>query len=167
MLKIIMGSENIGKEVNGVKFIRHPNTYFNEMKEKEWFHDKFVKQIIKEIDTAYVESDFAVHSINYDQGYSVNDLSGGAKFLILAYKLRNRVYLATMGDNCTDLLEQIALDYEKNGEDLVIVTNYLHKFNFKYIDKIEYLNWGIICKSKKDISSMILNKWYTQETENR
>ncbi len=53
--------------------------------------------------------------------------------------LRDNVYLATMGDNCCDFLERIALDYEKEGKDLIVVANYLHKFQFNYIKRYRIL----------------------------
>ena len=144
-------------------FVDTPNASFNTFKESSWFKDEFVQEIIRDIDGAYMEGDFAVHSLKYDEGYSVNDLSGGAKLLILAYCLRDYVYLAMMGDNCTDFLERISLEYEKEGKDLVIVSNYLHRFKFNYVDSIEYLNWNIICNSCKDIDKKICSKWIEQE----
>ena len=165
MLKIIMGSENFDRYIKGRKFIEFPNDYFNTLKKSVWFRDSFVKEIIKDIDKAYVESGYAVHSIEYDEGYSVNDLSGGAKFLILAYMLRDNIYLATMGDNCTDFLERISLEYEKEGKDLIIVSNYLHKFNFNFIKDIEYMNWNITCHNWDDIEYKIYDRWIDQERE--
>ena len=137
MLKIVMGSENFDKYIKDKKFIEFPNAYFNTLKRSEWFKDQFVQEVIRDIDKAYVESGYAVHSIEYDEGYSVNDLSGGSKFLILAHTLRDNIYLATMGDNCTDFLERIALDYEKQGRDLIVVANYIHIFKFNFIKDIE------------------------------
>lgn len=162
MLKIIMGSERAA-EFTEKKFIEFPGTYFNTMKKQDWFNDAFVKQIIHDIDKAEIVTGYAVQSIDCDAGYSVNDLSGGSKALILIHLLRDRVFLATMGDNCTDLLEQIALSYEKEGLDLVIVSNYLHLFKFNYVNDIEYLNWGIVCNSTQDIFNKIESKWYDQE----
>lgn len=163
MLKIIMGSEYAEQYIKNKKIIEFPNSYFNELKESKWFGDSFVQEIIEKIDKAYVETGFAVHSIEYDEGYSVNDLTGGSKFLILAYMLRDNVYLATMGDNCCDFLERIALDYEKEGKDLIVVANYLHKFQFNYIKDIEYLNWNIVCHEWNDIEYKIYGKWLEQE----
>ncbi len=163
MLKIIMGSEYADKYIKDKKFIEFPSKSFNTFKKREWFSDEFVREVIKEIDKAYVESDFAVHSIEYDLGYSVNDLAGGSKFLILAYCLRENVYLATMGDNCTDFLERISLDYEREGKDLLIVSNYLHLFQFNYIHSIEYVNWDITCHSLDDIQHKINHRWLEQE----
>jgi hypothetical protein len=157
MLKIIMDSKkyndfNIGKE-----FIDCPNSFFNREKRPEWFKDKFVRKIINDIDDSYVEMDFSVVNKRLKIGYSVDTICSGSKLLILAYEMRDTVFLATMGDNCTDFLEQIALDYEKHGQDLVIVSNYIHHFNFKYIDTIKYLNWDIECHSWQEICDTAFN----------
>lgn len=165
MLKIVMGSENFDKYIKDKKFIEFPNAYFNTLKRSEWFKDQFVQEVIRDIDKAYVESGYAVHSIEYDEGYSVNDLSGGSKFLILAHTLRDNIYLATMGDNCTDFLERIALDYEKQGRDLIVVANYIHIFKFNFIKDIEYINWNIVCHNWNDIEYKIYDKWIAQERE--
>lgn len=155
MLKILIGSTLYEKYFNDDRYIDYPNQYFNQVKEQEWFNDKTVQDIINHIDNASIEIGFAVRHNVTGAGYSVNDLSGGAKTLILIHKLRDEVFLATMGDNCTDIIEQIALDYEKEGKDLIIVSNYLHRFNFKYINDIEYINYNIICHSKSDIFNKI------------
>lgn len=167
MLKIVMGSEFASTFIPDRKFIEFPNSYFNELKESRWFKDPLVQEIIRDIDKAYVESGFAVHSIDYDEGYSVNDIAGGSKFLILLHMLRDNVYLATMGDNCTDFVERIAVEYEKENKDLIIVANYMHRYKFNYIDSIEYVNWGIVCHSTSDIDSKIFDRWLEQEHRDR
>ena len=164
MLKIIMGSERV-KEFTDQKFIEFPNSYFNYTKKASWFKDKLVKEIIEQIDRATVELDFAVKSLDYNTGYSVDTISGGSKALILIHKIRDKIFLATMGDNCTDFLEKIALDYEKEGKDLLIVENYLHRFKFNYIKDIYYVNWGITCHNEIDIAYKISPLWTQQERE--
>lgn len=166
MLKIIMGSERAHEFIDIKDFQEFPGVYFNDRKRVEWFEDEFVREIIEKADNAYVELGFSVRSIEYGTGYSVNDLSGSAKFLISAYEVRNKIFLATMGDNCTDLLERIALDYEKEGKDLIIVANYLHRFDFKYIKDIHYVNWDITCHSWDDIFKNIYDRWIEQDKDN-
>ena len=159
MLKIVAGITEYDKYFNDNKFISFTNSYFNDFKEAKWFEDAFVKKIIKDIDDSTVSNGFAVVSNKSGIGYSVNDLSGGSKFLILTHCNRNNVFLATMGDNCTDLLEMIALDNEKNGKDLIIVSNYLHKFRFNYIDSIHYVNFNITCHSWKEVYDKVYTKF--------
>ncbi len=159
MLKIIMGSDEIGKFNLKDKFILNTSKYFNTVKEANWFRKDIVKDIISEIDDAEILSDFALYSRKMHTGYSVNDLSGGSKYLILTLCKTEKIYLATMGNNCTNLLERITLEYAKQDRDLMIVSNYLHEFNFKYIKRIKYLNWDIDCTSKKDILNLIGPLW--------
>lgn len=162
MLKIIMGSEQVHKYTDK-RLIDIPSKTFDTLKKQEWFSDKFVQEIIRTIDKAIVELGYSVRSINYDKGYSVDDLSGGTKTLILVYKIKDKIILTKMGDNCTDFIERIALEHEQRGEDLLIASDYLHLYNFKYIKAIEYLNWGIVCHSRNDIDNKIKNLWYEQE----
>ncbi len=162
MLKIIMDA-NLAYKFTDKKVIRFPGSYFNEMKKQEWFKDEFVKEIIRTIDKAEVEIGYSVRSLEYDAGYSVNDLAGGTKTLINIYEIRDKLFLTKMGDNCTDFLERIALDYEKHGQELLVVSNYLHSYKFNYIDSIYYVNWGITCHSYDDIDTKIKNIWYEQE----
>lgn len=162
MLKIIMGSERV-PEYTDMKFIEFPDSYFNARLKPEWMDDKFVQKVIKQIDNATIEFGYSLRYIKYNTGYSVTEIAGGSKALILMHKLRNRIYLATMGDNCTDLLEEIVLSYEKENRDLIIVENYMHWFNFKYISDIQYLNWDITCHSRIDIERLIAPRWQKQE----
>ena len=159
MLKILLNSLEYDKYLSEFKFIDSIGSHFNRVKQPEWFDDLLVREIIEKVDNAYVELGFSVRSFCTGQGYSVNELSGGAKSLILMHKLRDRVMLATMGDNCTELLEKIAADYEKQGKDLVIVSNYLHKFPFKHIKKIYYMNWDKVCTSWDDVCNSIYPKF--------
>lgn len=167
MLKILMDSSEFDKYLKDKRFIEFPSMHFNRVKKAEWFKDPFVRKIIQEIDKASVELDFSVINNETHIGYSVDSLSGGSKFLILAYECSDRIMLATMGDNCTDLLEQIALYYEKNGKDLIIVSNYLHRFKFNYIKSIEYINWGIVCHSWMDIHDKVYDRYLNHEKSKR
>lgn len=164
MLKIILNSLSCKQYLGDKRFVESINAHFNRVKKQEWFDDEIVREIIQKIDNAHVELGFSVVNDKTGAGYSVNDLSGGAKFLILTHCIRDRVFLATMGDNGCDLLEKIALDYEHEGKDLVIVSNYIHKFNFKYIKKIEYVNYGIVCSSWDDIYDNVYDK-FIKDTE--
>lgn len=159
MLKILIDSSEFNNYLKGKRFIEFPNAHFDRMKQAEWFEKDIVKQIIKDIDKAHVELGYSIVNNVTGLGYSVDDLSGGSKFLILVYNMRDRIFLATMGDNCTDLLEQIALVYEKEGKDLIIVSNYLHQFNFKYIKEIEYINWNIRCNSWEEVCREVYPKF--------
>ena len=162
-MKIIMGSENAVKLLNKIgckkDFMNSTRDCFELLKKPEWFRDSLVKEIISEIDNADVEKDFSVVSRDTHTGYSVNDLSGGAKSLILNLMYPDFVYLSNMGDNCNDLMEKVALRREEQGDELILVANYLNQYNFKYIDKITYVNWDIECRSLKVLNSEINDLW--------
>ena len=166
MLKIILGVENVDKYIkNKRKFINFPNEYFNQYKEPEWFRDEFSKRLIKEIDKATIIADFAVQSDINGTGFSVNDLAGGTKTLMLMYNCPNNIVLAKMGDNCTKFVEWIASEFEKQGRDLIIVSNIIHQYDFKYIDKIHFINYNITCTSWQDVMDNVYMRWYNDREE--
>ena len=82
--------------------------------------------------------------------HSPKELSTGCKTLILIYKYKDVIFQARFGDNCTDLLEEIALN-----NDITIKSDYLHAFNFKVLNEIEYINYGVIAKCKHDIHKLL------------
>ena len=164
MLKIILNSLDCERYIENKKLVESINAHFDRVKKQEWFKEDIVKEIIREIDNAHVEVGFSVVNDRTGAGYSVNDLSGGAKFLILTHCVRDKVFLATMGDNGCDLLEKIALDYESEGKDLIIVSDYIHRFNFKYVKEIEYLNYGVRCKNWNDIYNNVYKR-FVEDTE--
>ena len=67
--------------------------------------------------------------------HSPKELSTGCKTLILIYKYSNVIFQARFGDNCTDLLEEIAIN-----NDITIKSDYLHAFNFKTLSEIDLLH---------------------------
>lgn len=162
MLKVIMGSEYADKFINTDIFIKNIDLYFNKMKKTSWFEDPFVREIMADLDKVYVESGYITHSILFNERYTVDDLAIGTKFLILVYKLRDKVYFANVGDNGTDFLEKIAQEYDEEGRDLIIVSNYLQEFRFIHVNEVEYLNYDIICHNQKDVQEKVCDKWIKQ-----
>ena len=134
--------------------------YFRIKKKMQWFneHDPLIDGILRDIDQAEYR-DYGLKSLRGDFGYSVDDISGGAKFLILTYKRPQEMFLCTMGGNCTNYLEQIAKIYEKNGMDLVVISDTLHRFKLKYIDSIEYLNYNRVVHTEDEIDEDIASLW--------
>lgn len=163
MLKIIMGVEQVDKYIDTSKFVEFPNYFFNDNKKKEWFSTDFAKRLISEIDRSSIIADFAVFSNVTNTGYSVNDLSGGSKCLMLIYNEPDYIYRLVMGDNCVEFLEEAAKKYEEQGKDLILVSNKIYYFKFKHIDEVHFVNWNITCRSNKEISSNVWNLWFKQE----
>lgn len=160
MLKVYYGYEAPPELLNGKRFEPYPGRSFNRVKKAEWFKDPLVQEIIENIDKAKVEMDFSVVSMITHTGFSVNDLAGGTKCLIMLYKNPEKLYFVSMGDNCVEYLEKIAAKFEEEGKDIIIITDYLNRFQFKYIDSIEFLNWGIICHSWEEVDKKdIYTKW--------
>lgn len=164
MLKIIMGTQMVTKYLtDGRKFEPYVNDYFNFELEESWLEDKLAKDIIRDIDKAVVIAGTAIRSLVSGQTYSATNLSGGTKLLLSVYNRPDKVLRMTMGDNCTDYLERIASIHHKNGKDILLVSDYLHHFNFKYTDAIEYINWNVICHNREDVLNNVTFKWYDQE----
>ena len=169
MLRIALGSEHVKDLLAPDELKRYKDlnkSVFAEYKKREWFRNNFVTRVLKEIDRVEMETDFGVKSLEFNETFSVNDLSGGAQTLILMYSYRKYIYLAQMGENCIDFLEEIAADYEREGKDLTIVSNWLMDFNFKHIDKVYFINWDKTCYNQDQIDDDIFPLWYRQEREN-
>lgn len=166
MLRIILGSDYAEQQL-GIKNIQNGiESIFNTRRKKEWFSDSFVKEIVSDIDCSDIVMDYAAVDRRTGTGYSIVDISTGAKSLILVYKYPDEIFCIRMGNNCTDLLEKIAAYYDKQNKDVTVVTNYMHEFTFKYVDSIYYVNWDITCHSYDDIMNYVMDKWYDQDSEN-
>ena len=167
MLKIILGIENVENYLSEKQLknlVDFPNKRFDRVKKPEWFKDPMVREIIDKIDNSRVEMDFSMVNNITNIGYSANDLCGGTKSLILIKMLTDKIILANMGDNCVEFLERIAKEYEDRGQDLLIVSNYLHAFKFKHIKEIYYYNFDITCRSEEDVCNKIVPLWIELET---
>ena len=152
MLKIILGVENADKYIDNLDLvIDFPNEFFNQFKKAEWFKTDFARKVIKDIDKAEIEKDFSIVSDVTHKGYSVDNLSGGSKSLLLMYNRPNNIVLAKMGDNCTKYVEWIASEFEKQGRDLIIISNIIHVYNFEYVKEIYFYNYDMLCRSWKDV----------------
>lgn len=103
--------------------IRYPSDYFNNQSDPEWFYDLFVIRICKEVDGTIVKAPFNMWN---DIWGPVNflTLSTGTKNLILTYKTNEIIYGTCMGDNCSDLLLEIA-----DFKDITVVFEHLMNFN--------------------------------------
>lgn len=164
MLKIIMNNANIREFIEQEKFGGYASDYFILNRDQNWFKSDFVHRVLENIDRVVMDGRMAVYNKKCRAGYSVDKLCGGTKSLLILYNVRDRIFYISMGDNCCDLLEEIVMDYEREGKDLVVICDYLNKFNFKHIKEIVYLNDNIRVTSKSEIIAKVL-PLYEKEIE--
>ena len=101
-----------------IYFGHHPNeiyntdVYYQNQYEKEWITDKFVQQMIADIDDSKVISDDIIQNSVFDT-FPSTELSAGVKTLILIYKLPKLIFnISNCGDNCSKYLLEIARDQD-------------------------------------------------------
>lgn len=97
---------------------------FEDYFEMNWLNDPFTKRVLDEIDNCHIENGIMVDN---DQGYtfSIFEISGGAKALLLCYYLDNvKIHGILFGDNCTNLLLEIA-----ENKDIIIYLEHFLQFN--------------------------------------
>ena len=152
MLKIILGCKDEEKYLKNKKYVDYNDGLFDDEYEEEWFSDKFIRRILEDIDNIDISKSNGSSFKNSITGniHSPKELSTGCKTLILIYKYSNVIFQARFGDNCTDLLEEIAIN-----NDITIKSDYLHSFNFKTLSEIEYINYGMKAKCKSDIYDLL------------
>lgn len=152
MLKIILGCKDEEKYLKNKKYVDYNDGLFDDEYEEEWFSDKFIRRILEDIDNIDISKSNGSSFKNSITGniHSPKELSTGCKTLILIYKYSNVIFQARFGDNCTDLLEEIAIN-----NDITIKSDYLHAFNFKTLSEIEYINYGMKAKCKSDIYDLL------------
>lgn len=130
------------------RYVKSNDSFFDAHYKPEWFNDTIVQEamhVASEIDISK-SSPVMFYSTLTKQYVGIDKLSTGCKTLILAYKFPNLILRAHMGDNCTDLMELIASKVE-----VVLHSDYVHHFSFKYIDEIDYLNYGVKAANAKGI----------------
>lgn len=169
MLKIILGEEAAKRILGEGGYARYAFSYFKEDKKQVWFKRDLSRKILYEIEHVRMDGKYGVYNEEEDAGCSVDDLSLGTKSLLtLANTKKDKVFLIDIEDNCCDLLEEIALEYERKGKELIIVSNYLNRFKFRHIRDVCYINWGITVNNAKDIVDIILPLWRKdQELEDK
>lgn len=151
MLKIILGDKDKEKYLNETNYVDFNDDMFNDEYKPEWFEDSFVRRVLETIDNIDIAKSSCVTFKNKITGdlHAHEKLSTGCKTVILLYKLPEYIYHARFGDNCTDFVEEIA-----SKQDITIWAGYMHYFNFKYIDSIQYINYGITAHKPSDITNL-------------
>ena len=97
------------------------DVYFDNTYEKEWFDDKFVQAILKDVD--HSECTNYSNIVNPILGQIIPEkISGGVKALIVLYKTDTVVDLVNCGENCQSWISKIAsmkdIEFDMSGVDL-------------------------------------------------
>lgn len=97
------------------------DVYFDNTYEKEWFDDKFVQAILKDVD--HSECTNYSNIVNPILGQIIPEkISGGVKALIVLYKTDTVVDLVNCGENCQSWISKIAsmkdIEVDMSGVDL-------------------------------------------------
>ena len=97
------------------------DVYFDNTYEIEWFDDKFVQAILKDVD--HSECTNYSNIVNPILGQIIPEkISGGVKALIVLYKTDTVVDLVNCGENCQSWISKIAsmkdIEIDMSGVDL-------------------------------------------------
>ncbi len=115
MLSIIFG------KIDGVVY--NTSLYFKNQFSQEWLEDKFVQNMISDVDSSKVLSSHAIESPVMGI-IPPTSLSGGVKTLILIDKMPSKLFNASnCGDNCAPWLLRI-------GAEKDVTINLRHIMNF-------------------------------------
>ena len=135
--------------------ISNVRDYFDTSYEPEWFDDEFVRKIIKDIDNTTVVSGINLYN-EVLLGISPESLSSGSKALIILFEEDYIVNGDRLGDNCIELLLEIA-----KQKDITITTS--HILPLPISDKLPVKTvvhgYGEI-KSKKEFVDVFVNEVY-------
>lgn len=128
----------------------NPEAYFDSSYDPRWLDDKFIRNIIKDIDkTDVISQNLMIGPIG---PIPPDMLSGGVKTLILIDKVDRYIFNATYcGDNCARWLLKIGEDKDR----LVRLSYYMY-FEEPFTIRIE--NNGKIVHTRKELYSYI-NDW--------
>lgn len=116
---------------------------FEEYYEPSWLNNEFNIRILKEVDNAILCPSGLCDADEQDRTFSIYEISTGSKALMICNMLpKIRIWGTIFGDNCTDLLLEIA---ERN--DVTIYLCHLLEFNpdkfraFSLTKQKEYENY--------------------------
>lgn len=137
MLKILInnGEQDVSQYISNV------SAYFDNEFENEWFEDDFVKKIIKTIDDTEVRSGLCFYHEAMGS-IPLQWISSGSKGLILLYKEDVKINGDRFGDNCLELLLEIA-----DTKDIEISLSHLAKFSGEF--EAEVIDWGTVHNFKE------------------
>lgn len=148
MLSIILGDKDKDKYLKGKEYVDYNDGFFDIEYKTEWFEDKFIREVLEKVDNIDLSQSSCVTFKNKITGdlHSYEKLSTSCKTVILIYKFPNVIFKARFGDNCCDFIERIA-----SKRDVVLFSGYAHAYTFKYINEINYINYGVTLRKDSDI----------------
>lgn len=127
----------------GVEYMEDAPSYFNNVYEDEWIMDKFVQEMILDVDRSKVISPHIIESPVLG-AITPRELSGGVKVLILMLKDDSFVYnMTNCGNNCAKWVLKIA---EKKN--LTVFLRYIMRFEGEF--EIKIMNTGKIVHNPKE-----------------
>lgn len=96
---------------------------FEELFEMEWLNDPFNQRVLHDVDGCFYNG-IAMQDIKLGYSFSVFDISTGAKALMIVNALPEiEIWGTIFGDNCTDLLLELA-----EHKDITIYLQHFLKF---------------------------------------
>lgn len=147
-------------------FVRHcgefPDGYVNDIKgyfalefEEEWLTHDFVKRVINEIDDTTVNKDGTLY--NETLGAIIpNQLSSGAKALIMIHELGIKVNGDRLGDNCLDILLELS-----EQKDVYMTLHHIPRFPEQFTAEI--VNSGLIIHTFKEFVNAYVEEEYDED----
>lgn len=148
-----------GDNYPGGKVFKRVDMYFDMVKEKSWFNDKFIQEMIYDVDNGTkVLKDFALENPLIG-GMSPDKLSGGLKTLILVKERPDEVYDVTnCGENCFKWLFEIC-----KNEDRTVVLKYHPLISFLDPFEMLILNSNEIVTNAGDMSLKTVDYLFADE----
>lgn len=157
-LKIILGTKDFDKWEQyflkqGIEYMDDNDVLFNTMYTPDWADDEFIRRAIMKINSVdRIVEGVAFHNSVLNEFFCFKELATGSKTVILVYKFPDLLLRARMGKNCAIFIEEIA-----SKRDVVIHSFDIVPYEFKYIDKIEIVNYGKTVTSYTELCAVYCN----------
>lgn len=116
---------------------------FDELFELNWLNDEFNQRVLHDVDNCFYNG-VAMQDIELGYSFSVYDISTGAKALMIVHELPEiEIWGTIFGDNCTDLLLELA-----EHKDITIYLQHFLKFTpekfkaYSLVQQREYVDYA-------------------------
>lgn len=129
--------------------ISNVKDYFDLSYEPEWFNEPFVQKILNDIDKTKVISGINLYNETL-LGISPLSLSSGSKALILLFKEDYIIDGDRLGDNCIDILIEIA-----KQKDITITTSHILPLPKQLPVKTRIHGYGMVTTLKEFVEAFV------------